>query len=89
MRTYFTDVSLLVYNPDQNFLPSAEIFNYTFLDRSKERVSEPKKKTKTERTFKAKGQHKETLASHKRPCNINTHCQRQGSSNFNQQILEF
>ena len=44
MRTYFTHVSLLVYNPDQSFLPSAEIFNYTVLDRSKEGVSEPKKK---------------------------------------------
>ena len=43
LRTYFTDVSLLVYNPDQNFLLSAELFSYSFLDRSKERVSEPKK----------------------------------------------
>ena len=44
LRTYFTDVSLLVYNPDQNFLPFAELFNYSFLDRSKQRISEPKKK---------------------------------------------
>ena len=54
MRTYFTHVSLLVYNPDQNFLPSAEIFNYTFLDRSKERVSEPKKKQKQNEPLRQK-----------------------------------
>ena len=57
LRTYFTDVSLLVYNPDQNFLPFAEPFNYSFSERSKQRISEPKK---TEWTFKAKGQHKES-----------------------------
>ena len=47
LRTYFTDVSLLVYNSDQDFLPFAELFNYYFSDRSKQRISEWKKQNES------------------------------------------
>ena len=59
LRTYFTDVYLLVYNSDQDFLPFAELFNYSFSERSKQRISESKKNP--EWIFEAKGQHKESL----------------------------
>ena len=48
LRTYFTDVFLLVYNPEQNLLPFNELFNYSFLDRSKQRICEPKKTKQNE-----------------------------------------
>ena len=45
LRTYFTDVYLLVYN-SLDFLPFAELSNYSFSERSKQRISESKKTKK-------------------------------------------